>query len=125
VDGAGWFRICRCPAGAYLAANLRPLAAAGGVLCACLFWYVLRSAGLSLIRDRLEILRNLLTEDGSIWITIDDNEAHYLKIVCDEIFGRSNFVASMIWQKRYSRENREAIGDAHDYVIVYARSAGH
>jgi adenine-specific DNA-methyltransferase len=81
------------------------------------------SIWLSLIRDRLEILRNLLSEDGSIWITIDDNEAHYLKIVCDEIFGRSNFVASMIWQKRYSRENREAIGDAHDYVIVYARSA--
>jgi adenine-specific DNA-methyltransferase len=80
------------------------------------------SIWLSLIRDRLEILRNLLSEDGSIWITIDDNEAHYLKIVCDEIFGRSNFVASMIWQKRYSRENREAIGDAHDYVIVYARS---
>jgi len=81
------------------------------------------SIWLSLIRDRLEILRTLLSEDGSIWITIDDNEAHYLKIVCDEIFGRSNFVASMIWQKRYSRENREAIGDAHDYVIVYARSA--
>ena len=81
------------------------------------------SIWLSLIRDRLEILRNLLSEDGSIWITIDDNEAHYLKIVCDEIFGRSNFVATMIWQKRYSRENREAIGDAHDYVIVYARSA--
>jgi adenine-specific DNA-methyltransferase len=83
------------------------------------------SIWLSLIRDRLEILRNLLAEDGSIWITIDDNEAHYLKIVCDEIFGRSNFVASMIWQKRYSRENREAVGDAHDYVIVYARSADH
>jgi adenine-specific DNA-methyltransferase len=81
------------------------------------------SIWLSLIRDRLEILRTLLSEDGSIWITIDDNEAHYLKIVCDEIFGRNNFVASMIWQKRYSRENREAIGDAHDYVIVYARSA--
>jgi adenine-specific DNA-methyltransferase len=81
------------------------------------------SLWLSLIRDRLEILRTLLAEDGSIWITIDDNEAHYLKIVCDEIFGRNNFVASMIWQKRYSRENREAIGDAHDYVIVYARSA--
>jgi adenine-specific DNA-methyltransferase len=60
------------------------------------------SIWLSLIRDRLEILRTLLSEDGSIWITIDDNEAHYLKIVCDEIFGRSNFVASMIWQKRYS-----------------------
>ncbi len=79
------------------------------------------SLWLSLMRDRLEIIRNLLSEDGSLWITIDDNEAHYLKVLCDEIFGRSQFIANIIWQKRYSRENREAIGDAHDYVLVYAR----
>src|SRR5882757_2930639 len=65
------------------------------------------SMWLTLMRDRLEILRTLLSDDGSIWITIDDNEAHYLKILCDEVFGRANFVASNIWQKRYSRENRE------------------
>jgi len=82
------------------------------------------SIWLGLMRDRLEILRNLLSEDGSIWITIDDNEAHYLKVMCDEIFGRKNFVASNIWQKRYSRENREAIGDAHDYVFLYAKNSG-
>jgi adenine-specific DNA-methyltransferase len=78
------------------------------------------SIWLGLMRDRLEIIKRLLSEDGSLWITIDDNEAHYLKVLCDEIFGRSNFVASAVWQKRYSRENREAIGDAHDYVLIYA-----
>lgn len=81
------------------------------------------SIWLGLIRDRIEIIKNLLSEDGSLWITIDDNEAHYLKVLCDEIFGRKNFIASNVWQKRYSRENREAIGDAHDYVLVYASDA--
>lgn len=81
------------------------------------------SIWLGLMRDRLEVIKNLLSEDGSLWITIDDNEAHYLKVLCDEVFGRSSFVASNVWQKRYSRENREAIGDAHDYVIVYAKNA--
>lgn len=83
------------------------------------------SLWLSLIRDRLELIRRLLSEDGSLWITIDDNEAHYLKVLCDEVFGRANFVATIVWQKRYSRENREAIGDAHDYVLLYAKSADH
>jgi len=78
------------------------------------------SLWLSLMRDRLEIIRRLLSEDGSLWITIDDNEAHYLKVLCDEVFGRRSFIASNVWQKRYSRENREAIGDAHDYVFIYA-----
>lgn len=63
-----------------------------------------------------------MAENGSIWITVDDNEAHYLKIVLDEVLGRTSFVATNVWQKRYSRENREAIGDAHDYVFVYAKS---
>lgn len=53
------------------------------------------SIWLSLMRDRLELLHRLLAEDGSIWITIDDNEAHYLKVLCDEIFGRGNFVATI------------------------------
>jgi len=80
------------------------------------------SKWLDMMYPRLELLRELLAEDGSIWVTIDDNEAHYLKVIMDEIFGRGNFVASNIWQKRYSRENREAIGDAHDYVILYAKN---
>jgi hypothetical protein len=57
------------------------------------------SIWLSLIRDRLELIRRLLSPDGSLWISIDDNEAHYLKVLCDEIFGRFNFVANAVWQK--------------------------
>ena len=57
----------------------------------------------------------------SLWITIDDNEAHYLKVLCDEVFGRANFVANVVWQKRTSRENRAAIGSAHDHVLLYAK----
>lgn len=79
------------------------------------------SQWLSMIYPRLELLRDLLAEDGSIWVTIDDNEGHYLKVVMDEVFGRRNFLASCVWQKRYSRENREAIGDVHDYIHVYAK----
>jgi len=77
---------------------------------------------LAMMYPRLEILREFLTVDGSIWVTIDDNEAHYLKVIMDEIFGRKNFVANCVWQKRYSRENREAIGDVHDHILVYVRS---
>lgn len=78
------------------------------------------SQWLSMMLPRLQLLRDLLSEDGSIWVTIDDNEGHYLKVLMDEVFGRRNFVASCVWQKRYSRENREAIGDVHDYLLVYA-----
>src|SRR5438034_6016944 len=63
------------------------------------------SLWLSLMRDRLEILRELLSEDGSIWVNIDDNEGHYLKVLMDEVFGRQNFVASVIWQKLHARNN--------------------
>ncbi|MBD64735.1 MAG: site-specific DNA-methyltransferase [Halobacteriovoraceae bacterium] len=81
------------------------------------------SIWLSLIRDRLMILRELLSDDGSIWITIDDNEAHYLKVLCDEIFGRSNFVASFVWQKTLTRRNdARTASTAHDYVITYCKN---
>ena len=79
------------------------------------------SIWLGLMRDRLEIIRRLLSESGSLWITIDDNEAHYLKVLCDEIFGRKNFISNIIWQKRTSRENRAAIGSSHDHLLVYAK----
>lgn len=78
------------------------------------------SLWLSLMRDRLEILRRLLSEDGSLWITIDDNEAHYLRVLCDEVFGRKCFVANCVWQKRYARDNNSAIGNAHDHILLYA-----
>lgn len=79
------------------------------------------SQWLSMMLPRLQVLRELLSEDGSIWVTIDDNEGHYLKVLMDEVFGRGNFVATCVWQKRYSRENREAIGDVHDYLHVYTK----
>lgn len=81
------------------------------------------SLWLSLMRDRLEIIQKLLSHDGSLWITIDDNEAHYLKVLCDEVFGRTNFVGNVVWQKRYSRENRVILGDAHDHILIYAKDA--
>ena len=80
------------------------------------------SIWLSLMRDRLEIIRRLLAEDGSLWITIDDNECHYLKVLCDEVFGRANFVSSAIWEKKYSPQgNAQWLSDSHDFVLVYAK----
>jgi adenine-specific DNA-methyltransferase len=78
------------------------------------------SIWLSLIYPRLELLREFLAADGSIWVSIDDREMPSLRQIMDEIFGRSRFIASIVWQKRYSRENREAIGDVHEYLLVYA-----
>ncbi len=80
------------------------------------------SIWLSLMKERLLILWNMLHKtEGTLWISIDDREMPYLRILCDEICGRSSFIASNIWQKRYSRENREAIGDVHEYILVYAK----
>jgi adenine-specific DNA-methyltransferase len=60
------------------------------------------SLWLSLIRDRLEILRWLLADDGSIWVSLDDNEGHYAKVLMDEVFGRANFLSTVIWEKKYA-----------------------
>ena len=79
------------------------------------------SIWLGLMRDRLEIIRRLLSEDGSLWITIDDNEAHYLKVLCDEIFGRKNFISNVIWQKKYAPANdAKWFSNSHDHILVYA-----
>ncbi|HNZ11860.1 MAG TPA: site-specific DNA-methyltransferase [Smithellaceae bacterium] len=80
------------------------------------------SIWLSLMRDRLEIIRRLLSENGSLWITIDDNEAHYLKVLCDEVFGRGNFMTNVVWQKRTSPDNRLRLGDAHDSILVFRKN---
>ena len=81
------------------------------------------SIWLGLMRDRLEVIRRLLSADGSLWITIDDNEAHYLKVMCDEIFGRANFVANVVWQKKYSKQNdAKWLSVSHDHILVYAKS---
>ncbi|WP_394755422.1 site-specific DNA-methyltransferase [Rhodoferax sp.] len=82
------------------------------------------SQWLSMMYPRLELLRDLLSEDGSIWVTIDDNEAHYLKVVMDEVFGRKNFVANVIWQKKYAVANdHKSIAPMHDNCLVYRKSA--
>jgi adenine-specific DNA-methyltransferase len=78
------------------------------------------STWLSLMYPRLELLRDLLAEDGSIWVCIDDNEAHYLKVIMDEVFGRKNFIANVVWQKRTSPDARIQLGPAHDNILVYA-----
>lgn len=81
------------------------------------------SIWLSLMKDRLTILRELLCEDGSIWISIDDDEQAYLKVLCDEIFGRNNFVANVIWVKKFSPQNdAKWLSDSHDFILVYAKN---
>lgn len=80
------------------------------------------SIWLSLMRDRLEIIQRLLSADGSLWISIDDNEAHYLKVLCDEVFGRRNFIANVVWQKKFSPQNdAKYISAQHDHLIAFAK----
>lgn len=83
------------------------------------------SIWLSLMRDRLEIIRRLLTDDGSLWITIDDNETHYLKVLCDEVLGRGSFVTSFIWKKVDSpNDNKVPITPDHEYVLCFSKTLG-
>lgn len=81
------------------------------------------SIWLSLMRDRIVLLHSLLSEDGSIWISLDDNEVHYLKIVCDEIFGRKNFVADVAWEKADSpRMDAKLFSTRYDHILVFAKN---
>lgn len=81
------------------------------------------SIWLNMMYPRLELLHEMLAEDGSIWITIDDNEAHYLKVMCDEIFGRNNFISNAVWEKKYSPQNdAKWLSDNHDHILVYAKN---
>lgn len=77
------------------------------------------SMWLAMMWPRLELLRELLAEDGSIWVSIDDREAHYMKVILDEIFGRKKFITNCLWQKRTSPDGRIHMGDAHDHILVY------
>jgi adenine-specific DNA-methyltransferase len=77
------------------------------------------SQWLAMMWPRLELLRELLAEDGSIWVSIDDDEAHYMKVMLDEVFGRKNFIVNALWQKRTSPDGRIHMGDAHDHILVY------
>jgi len=81
------------------------------------------SQWLAMMHPRLLLLRELLAEDGSIWAIIDDDEGHYLKVLMDEIFGRKNFVANVVWQKKYSPQNdAKWLSDNHDHILVYAKT---
>lgn len=81
------------------------------------------SLWLGLMRDRLEILRRLLSEDGSLWVTLDDNEAHYFRVMADEVFGRKNFIASVIWRKNFSpKSSAKHFSVDHDYLMIYAKN---
>lgn len=79
------------------------------------------SLWLSMMRDRLELIRRLLSPDGSLWVTLDDNEAHYFKVMCDEVFGRQNFVSTFAWEKDQGRRGDTDISSAHDHVLLYAK----
>lgn len=82
------------------------------------------SLWLSMMRDRLEIIRSLLADDGSLWISIDDNEAHYLKVLADSVFGRSNFISNVVWQKIFSPKNTARhFSEDHDHILVFAKNS--
>ena len=86
---------------------------------------IAHSIWLSLMRERLEILRHLLSDDGAIWVTIDDNEAHYLKVLCDEVYGRDCFVASIVWRSTDNSNNdAKQFSADHNYVLVYSKKSG-
>lgn len=81
------------------------------------------SEWLNMMRPRLEILHNLLADDGSIWISIDADESHYLKVLCDEVFERRNFIDEVVWQRAYSPINlKKTLSRAHDIILVYAKN---
>lgn len=80
------------------------------------------SQWLSMMYSRPVLLRDLLSEDGSIWVTLDDAEAHYFKVIADEIFGRSNYIASIAWRKRDGAPNDRKIGSVHDHVMVWGKA---
>jgi len=80
------------------------------------------SVWLTMMKERLLVMRPLLSENGSIWISIGEEQVHYLKVLCDEIFGRKNFISTIIWEKKYSPSNdSKYISNNHDYILVYAK----
>ena len=83
------------------------------------------SQWLSMMLPRLQLLREFLREDGSIWVTIDDNEGHYLKVLMDEVFGRRSFVANVVWRSSDNSNNdAKTFSMDHNHLMVYAKSPG-
>lgn len=79
------------------------------------------SQWLSMMMPRLQLLREFLSEDGSIWVSIDNKESHYLKVLLDEVFGRNNFVTEIAWQQRTTRENRKAFSENHESILIFSK----
>ena len=77
---------------------------------------------LNMIYPRLKIARDLLSDDGAIFVTLDDNEIYNCRKVMDEIFGANNFVATIIWENFYGRSNAAAISPAHNYILLYSKA---
>lgn len=83
------------------------------------------SIWLGLMRDRMEVIRNLMSDDGSLWVVLNDEEAHYFKVICDEIFGRNCFVATVVWRHSdNSNNNVKQFSEDHNYLIVYSKRSG-
>lgn len=83
------------------------------------------SVWLTIIRDRLRQIEKLLAPDGSVWVHLNDDEAHYAKVLMDELFTRDNFVATFIWQKVDSpSENKTPLSVDHDYILCYSKNPG-
>lgn len=81
------------------------------------------SSWLTFMKNRLEVAKTLLKPSGSIWVNIDDDESHYLKVLMDEIFGRENFIANVVWEKKYTTANdAKYFSDNHDHILVYAKN---
>lgn len=80
------------------------------------------SQWLSMMFPRLQVLYDLLAQDGSIWLSLDDNEAHYCKVVGDEVFGRKNFILDISWRKRDGPPNDRKIASTHDHILVWAKA---
>ena len=74
------------------------------------------------IKNTLEKLKPFLADDGSIWISIDDSEMHYMKVAADSVFGRKNFIHTIVWQQRKTRENRKVFSNNHEYILLYAKN---
>ncbi|MBE0296367.1 DNA methyltransferase [Gardnerella vaginalis] len=81
------------------------------------------STWLTFMKNRLELARKLLREDGTIWISCDDHESHYLKVLTDDVFNRDNFVNTVIWEKKYAPQNdAKWLSDNHDFILLYAKN---
>lgn len=82
------------------------------------------SVWLGMMRERLVLIRELLAPDGSVWVHLDDAEMAYCRVLMDEVFGRQNFVATVVWQKLYAPDNRTDVSAIQDYILLYANLGG-